>query len=129
LVAVKIKKMNKFDYKGFVYDFAVPNTNNFLAGDMILAKNSEEEVDMEEDTYEEGEVEPPKIIWQEAKAKCKDCGELITMGWECPACDSKNIEEIQPIYFDDWNTANEFAGKYWEKKLADMKIESTEREA
>lgn len=84
---------------------------------------------MEEDTYEEGQVEPPKIMWQEAKYKCKNCGELITMGWECPACDSKNVEEIQPIFFETWEEANSWGAKYWEKKLAEMKIENTERDA
>jgi lipopolysaccharide biosynthesis regulator YciM len=96
--------------------------------DFIKIHISEEEVDMEEDTYEDGQVEQPKIIWQEAKAKCKDCGELITMGWECPTCDSKNVEEIKPIFFEKWEEADAFAQKYWEKKLAEMKIESTERE-
>jgi len=95
----------------------------------MICYDSEEEVDMEEDTYEEGQVEHPKIIWQEAKAKCKDCGELITMGWECPTCDSKNIEEIQPIFFNTWEEANAFGGAYWEKKLKEMNIVNTERDA
>lgn len=95
----------------------------------MICYDSEEEVDMDEDTYEEGYAEQPKIVWQEAKAKCKECGELITMGWECPACDSKNVEELQPIYFETWEEANSFSGAYWEKKLKEMKIENTERDA
>jgi hypothetical protein len=86
------------------------------------------EVDMEDDTYEENQVEHPKLIWQEGLAKCKDCGYILSNGWECPECESKNIEKIEPIYFENWDEANAFGGAYWEKMLKEMKIVDTERD-
>ncbi|MDD1777473.1 MAG: hypothetical protein LUQ65_04835, partial [Candidatus Helarchaeota archaeon] len=79
--------------------------------------------------FEEGQIEHPKLIWQEGLAKCKNCGYILTTGRECPQCDSKNIEMIEPIYFETWEEANAFSGAYWEKKLAEMKIVNTERES
>lgn len=113
-----IKNMSNY-MKTFYFNTEIP----------MVCYDSEEEVDMEEDSYEETEAEAPRIMWQEAKGRCNDCGELITMGFECPSCDSKNFEEIQPIFFDSWEEANEWGGKYWEKLLSEMKIKDTERDA
>jgi hypothetical protein len=100
--------------KQFYYTTEVP----------FMCFNSNEEVDMEDD-YELGKVvTEPKLIWQEGVAKCKGCGFVMTMlEQSCPKCEGKNFEEIQPIYFDNWEAADAWAAKYWEKKFAEMKME------
>lgn len=83
LVLVKIKKINKFNYRGYVYDFSVPKTQNFITGDLILAHNTNEEIDMEEEVKED-----PQIVYQEDRNK-------------------------KPVFFDTWEECDKFADMWW----------------
>lgn len=79
--------------------------------------DSNEEIDMIDDTGEGNPEAPtPKLVWQEGKYKCLDCGFIITMdGKKCNECESKNLQPIEPIFFDTWEEADAFAQAYWEK--------------
>jgi hypothetical protein len=62
-------------------------------------------------------------MWQEAKYRCRSCGQLGTLGHQCLNCDSRDLEPCPIIYFDNWEEADAFAQKYWEAKLEAMKVE------
>lgn len=129
VVAIRIRKIKKFNYSGMVYDFSVPKTHNFLAGDMIIAKNSNFEVDMIDDTDEENPPKPPKLIWQEGFARCRKCKFVLTMNEpKCPECESQDLELIKPTYYDDWETADKFANQYWENLLKKEGIENADED-
>jgi len=89
--------------------------------------NSNEEVDMVDDTDSEDPIPEPKLIWQEGAAKCRKCGFVITMmEVKCPECDSSDFTVIEPIYFNTWEEADKQAEQYWEKKIANEQIEDIE---
>jgi hypothetical protein len=85
----------------------------------FMCYDSNEEIDMEDDTESEEPCPMPKLIWQEGKYRCLDCGFVITMDkGKCNECDSKNLEPIEPIFFNTWEEADKFASDYWEKESA-----------
>jgi intein/homing endonuclease len=127
LIAVKIRNIKKFDYEGYAYDFSVPDTHNFLAGDMILAHNSYEEIDTIDDTSDENPAQPPKLMWQEGTSRCNKCKFVMTQtDRECPQCQGTEFTPIEPMFFNDWDTADAFATTYWEKLLSKEGITDTE---
>jgi len=82
--------------------------------------STQEEVDMIDDSKDEGGCPEPKLMWQLAAGKCLNCGTLITANPnrcdpEYGGCGSRNIEPIQPIFFDTWEEADLYGQKYWEK--------------
>jgi hypothetical protein len=86
----------------------------------MQAFSTQEEIDMIDDTGEEGGCPEPKIMWQEAAAKCLNCGAMITANPnrcdpEYGGCGSRNVEPIQPIFFDTYEEADSHASKFWEK--------------
>lgn len=90
-IVVKIKKMKKFNIKDFVYDFSIEDNHNFLTGDMIIAKNTNYEIEMEEETDQD-----PEIIFQETRDKSAQ-------------------------YFDTFEEADSVAEQYWEKRQNELK--------
>jgi hypothetical protein len=84
------------------------------------------EVDMIDDTDEEEPAQPPKLIWQEGKARCLKCKTVLTTGIECPECGSKEIQPIEPMIFNDWETADKMATQYWENLLKKEQVSDTE---
>jgi hypothetical protein len=87
----------------------------------MMSFNTNEEVDMIDDTAEEGPCPEPKLIWQEGISKCKDCGFVNTMDiGKCEMCESRNIEKIEPIFFNTWEEADAHAQKYWEEKFKEL---------
>jgi len=85
--------------------------------------DTEEEIDMIDDTSDNKELTTPepKLIWQEGKARCLDCKTVMVTGSKCPNCGSANLEDIEPIYFDSWEEADLHAQKYWERWFAEHK--------
>jgi intein/homing endonuclease len=83
LVLVNIREINKFNYMGNVYDFSVPKTQNFIAGDLIVAHNTREEVDMKE----------------ESDTPMQFCFQVD--------------QQSPPQFFDTWEQADKVAEKWW----------------
>jgi intein/homing endonuclease len=87
IAIVKIRKIKPIFIDDYVYDFSVKDNENFIAGNLICCKNTNQEINMIED-----DGLPAKIIFQESP-------------------------NHPPKYFDDWESADKFAEKYWSKNL------------
>lgn len=88
--------------------------------------DTDNEVDMIDDSDSEDPIPHPKLMWQEGKARCAKCKAIISNGNVCPVCDSKELIPIEPIYFETWEEADAFGQKFWEKKVKDEQIEDIE---
>jgi hypothetical protein len=89
--------------------------------------DSYEEIDTIDDTGDENPVQPPKLMWQEGTSRCNKCKFVMTQtDKECPQCQGTEFTPIEPMFFDDWVTADTFATAYWEKLLNKEQIVDTE---
>jgi intein/homing endonuclease len=96
LIFAKVKEIKTFKIDDYVYDLSVEGNHSFLAGNHIIAKNSEEEIDMESEI----EGDPPLIFqpyYIEEHGFC--C--------ECEKCGTK--------FFKTWEEADLMASQWWEK--------------
>lgn len=89
--------------------------------------NSFEEIDTIDDTSDENPAQPPKLMWQEGTSRCAKCKFVMTQtDHQCPQCEGTEFIPIEPMYFNDWETADRFATEYWEKLLNKEGITDTE---
>lgn len=118
-------------FKTLVFRTGYPKTGTYMKTFYYTSEipmscfSTNEEIDMVDDS-DSGEPCPePKLMWQEGGARCKDCGEVLTADLtkcnpEFGGCGSRNIEPIQPIYFDSWEVADLHAQNFWDKKFNEL---------
>jgi hypothetical protein len=121
--------------KSIIFRSAYPKSSNLMKTfyfDTWLPMsvyNSYEEVDMIDDTDDENPPKQPKLMWQEGTFRCNKCKFVMTQtDPECPDCQSKDLSPIEPMFFDDWASADKWGSDYWEKLLNREKVMDTEND-